>query len=319
LNKHYLWLLPLMSLMLVSCQSDLDIVYTDDEPLTLQLAGPTLRVMQVTDLHLTYGFDANDQKTYRLIEAMAEELAPDIIVITGDITMSPLAPSLYRQLTRRVDEIGIPWTFVFGNHDSDFNNYKKNLDAIDSVDAEHLLFKVGPELDDGGYGNFVIDAKYDGNIVHKMYMMDSKNEFGGLNDYDWLSEAQVAWYGTHAAEDALDGVESTVYMHIPLIQFEDYVNHDLIDGQMGEDKVYPQGQDTGFFDEMVAHGVSLGLFAGHDHLSNFSFMKDGIMLAYGQTSGYNGYGIIERGSRVIDIDAIGAMTSFLFTDEEVNL
>jgi len=319
LKKYWAILLPLVALTLTSCASDLDIEFSDDAPLTLNLSAPSLRVMQVTDLHLTYGFDHNDQKTYELIEKLAAFIEPDIIILTGDLTMSPLAPSLYRQMTRRVDSIGIPWTFVFGNHDNDFNSYKKNLDAVAAAKPEHLLFKVGPELVDGGFGNFIIQAQYQDAPFHNLYMLDTKNENGGLNDYDWLSEAQVAWYGTHAAADALEGTTSSVYMHIPLLQYEDYINHDLIDGQMGEDKVYPQGQETGFFDEMVLHGVSKGVFVGHDHLSNFSFLKDDILLAYGQTSGYNGYGLIERGARVVEIDELGNLSSYLVLDEEVGL
>lgn len=321
MTKRYVWLLPLLTLTLTACQSSSVIEYSDDEPLTLALAQDSIRIMQVTDLHLTYGFDANDQRTYSLIEKLAEATDPDIIVVTGDLTMSPLAPSLYRQMTRRIDTIGIPWTFTFGNHDSDFNDYKKNLDAITAAEPTNLLFKIGPEITDGGYGNFVIDAKFGNTTIHRLYMMDSKAENGGLNDYDWLSEAQVAWYGQKAEQDAIDGIYSTVYMHIPLIEYEEYVYYELLDGQMGEDKVYSQGQNTGFFAEMVAHGVSMGVFAGHDHLSNFSFMKAGVMLAYGQTSGYNGYGQIARGARIIEIvpggSPSGVLTSYLITDAEV--
>jgi hypothetical protein len=313
------WLVPFLALSLSSCASDRDIEYTDDSPFTIELASAHLRVLQFTDLHLTYGFDRYDQKTYELIEKMADAYEPDLIAFTGDISMSPLAPALYRQLARRVDKIGIPWTFVFGNHDNDFNSYKKNLDAIDAVATEHLLFKVGPEMVDGGYGNFIIQATYEDAPFHNMYFLDSKNEDGALMEYGWLSEAQVAWYDTHASADALTGVTSSIYMHIPLKQYEEYADYVLLEGHMGEDKVYPQGQDTGFFDAMVARGVSKGVFVGHDHLSNFAFIKDGIMLAYGQTSGYNGYGQIERGGRLIEIDGSGNLTSHLVLASEVGL
>ncbi len=319
MRRLSLWLVPLFAITLTACASDQDIVFTEDTPFVIELASDHMRIMQVTDLHLTYGFDRNDQNTYRLIEALAEHTNPDIIVVTGDLTMTPLAPSIYRQFTRRMDKIGIPWTFVFGNHDSDFNSYKRILSSVASVTTEHMLFKIGPELTDGGYGNFMIEARYQDSPFHKMYLLDTKNEFNGLNDYDWLSEDQVAWYSTHAADDAINSLESTVYMHIPLLQYNEFATHTLIDGQMGEDRVYAQGQETGFFDAMVAHGVSKGVYVGHDHLSNFSFIKDGIMLAYGQTSGYNGYGQIERGARIIEIDNLGQLSSYLVTDAVVTL
>ena len=319
MKKHFVWLLPLLALSLVGCASDATIEYSDDLPLTFELDSSHLRILQVTDLHLTYGIDRNDQKTFELIEALATQTSADIIVITGDLTMSPLAPSLYESLTRRIDKIGIPWTFNFGNHDTDFNNYKRNLDAIERAKPENLLFKIGPKLVDGGFGNFIIDAMYQDEVFHRLYLLDSKTENGALMEYGWLSEAQVAWYANHAAQDAINDINSTIYMHIPLLQFEEYTEYPLIDGQMGEDKVYPQGQDTGLFDAIVTHDVSSGVFVGHDHLSNFSFVKDGVLLAYGQTSGYNGYGIIDRGGRLIDVDQYGTMTSFLMVEAEVTL
>jgi predicted MPP superfamily phosphohydrolase len=314
-----IWLVPLLALSLAGCASDDDIEFTDDTPFTIELTSDHLRVLQFTDLHLTYGFDRHDQKTFELIETMAASYEPDLIAITGDLTMTPLAPSIYKQLARRVDKIGIPWTFVFGNHDNDFNSYKKNLDAIEKAEPEHLLFKIGPEMVDGGYGNFIIQATYNDTPFHNMYFLDSKAEDGALMEYGWFSEAQVAWYADHAAIDALTDLTSTVYMHIPLKQYEEYTDYDLLEGQMGEDKVYSQGLDTGFFDAMVANGVTKGVFVGHDHLSNFAFIKDGIMLAYGQTSGYNGYGQIERGGRLIDIDSTGALTSHFVLEQEVGL
>lgn len=313
-----LWLIPLLSITLASCASDADIAFSDDEPFTIELSVPHLRVLQVTDLHLTHGIDRNDQRTFELIEALAAYTEPDIIAITGDQTMSPLAPSLYRRLARRVDAIGIPWTFVFGNHDSDFNSYKRNLDVLEAMNLENLLFKVGPQLTDGGFGNFIIETIYDDAPFHNLYFLDTKNENGALMEYDWLSEAQVAWYEDHIEVDAITDVTSSVYMHIPLLQYEEYLDYDY-EGVMGEDKVYAQGMDTGFFAAMVAGGLSKGVFVGHDHLSNFSFIKDGIMLAYGQTSGYNGYGQIARGGRIIDIDASGALTSYIVLDTEVGV
>jgi hypothetical protein len=108
-------------------------------------------------------------------------------------------------------------------------------------------------------------------------------------------------------------------MHIPLIQYNDWDQDLFMDEreQMGEDRVYPQGMETGLFDSIVANGVTQGVFAGHDHLSNFSFLKDGVLLAYGQVTGYNGYGIIERGARFIDVNSLGVMTSYLLTETEV--
>jgi predicted phosphodiesterase len=323
-------------LLLISCNQDNEqnpLLNDDDEPIVLSLDQPSLKIMQLTDLHLTYGIDYNDRQTFKLIERLAEHSEPDLIVLTGDLTMSPLAPALYGKLGRVMDNIGIPWTFVLGNHDSDFNNHERNLNRI--KDCEHLLFKNGPNLDDelpfidendnetfvsGGIGNFMIETHYNDNPFYKLYFLDTKDEASGLYDYDWLSNNQVAWYGNHASNDT---VNSSVFMHIPLIEYNEYDEDLFIDPdweQMGEDRVYSQGVQTGFFDEMMLYGKSEAVFVGHDHLNNFSFYYQGILLAYGQVSGYNGYGNINRGARIINIDETGKLSSsFLLLDNEVDL
>lgn len=280
--------------------------------------------MQLTDLHLTYGFDNYDQKTFTMIERMAEKEKPDIIIFTGDQTMSPSAKRLYKQLADFMKKINIPWTFNFGNHDNDFNSYKVNLDqVVDKYDS--LLFKVGPNLEKGGFGNFIIDIKYEDDIFYRLYMMDSKNEYGGLMIYDFFSPEQVQWFTNHINEDQSNHYYSSSFFHIPLVQYKLYTDYAArpdsdFEGQRGEDNIYSQSEDTGMYAAMVAGGMTQGVFVGHDHLNNFSFITDdGILLAYGQTSGYNGYGIIERGCRIIEIDASKNLSTRKVYASEVDL
>ncbi len=300
---------------LASCGTSV-VEFTDDEPLALALSGDSLRIMQVTDLHLTYGTDYHDRQTLALIEDMATYAEPDLIVVTGDIAMSPMGPSLFATLYRRMERLGIPWTFVFGNHETDFKDYSRYLDKIGT--PEHLLFKVGPELLEGGYGNFVIETTVSGNPFMNLYLMDSRTENDNtLSGYDYMSLAQVAWYRSHATQDQTDGIDSLAFMHMPIVQYENYEDATLLDGDMLEGMICYQGVDTGFFDAMTDLGVTKGLFVGHDHNNNFSFIDQGIMLAYGQVTGYNGYGFLERGARIIDVDASRNLTSYLLVESEL--
>ena len=303
-------------LCLSSCGGETLDYYTDDSVLTLSLPESSLRIMQVTDLHLTYGIDYHDRMTLRLIEDMAEYTDPDLIVITGDIAMSPMGPSLFKTLYNRMERLQIPWTFVFGNHETDFKDYTRYLAQIQ--DPEYLIFKAGPEITTGSYGNFIIQTEVSGTPFMNLYMMDSRTENDNtLSGYDYMTLDQVAWYRTHAAQDQIDGLESLAFMHTPIVQYEDYATSTLIDGVMEEGVICYQGVDTGFFDAMVDEGMTKGLFVGHDHNNNFSFMKDGILLAYGQSTGYNGYGILERGARIIDVDAGHVLSSYLLVESEL--
>jgi len=180
-----------------------------------------------------------------------------------------------------------------------------------------LLFRPGPELDDGGVGNFKITFTREGTPFYHLYFLDSKAERDDYTEetgvYDYLSPAQVAWYEGHVADDS---VPSIVFMHTPLRQFMLVEAHDYV-GTFGE-PVHPQGIDTGFFDAMVSHGKSVGVFVGHDHENDFHFELEGIVLAYGRLTGYNAYGPRSIGGRVIVIDENAEMSTHIVLLDEVS-
>lgn len=306
-RKLLIVLLVMISISLVSCQDQKTIIYTNDDPFTIEMEHDSLKILQLTDLHLTYGIDANDRATLNEIKVLVGGDDYDLVVISGDMTLSPQGESLFRKLIRVMEGLKTNWTFVFGNHETDFNSYNDFLNQIH--DTEYLYFKVGPELDQGGVGNFEINFTKDGVPFYSVYLMDShaerKNYTEEEGEYDYIKESQVDWYESHVS---LDTTDSVMFMHIPLRQFIDATNYI---GFFEEDKVYAQGVDTGLFDAIVAHGLTKGVFVGHDHLNDFSFEKDGVLLAYGQITGYNAYGDLPRGGRVIEVSETGVMSSYI--------
>ena len=274
-----------------------EVDYTVEDTLTLELDQPSARILQFTDLHLTFGIDAYDQKTLAMIKTITLAEQPDLVVFTGDLTMSPLSPWLFGMVSDLMDTLATPWTFVFGNHDDDFNPNRANLMFIQN--NPYLRFLTGPQLLQGGLGNFKMDLQYEESTFYHLYFLDSKAELKDqLFTYDYLSIAQVQWYENHVQQDQ---ASSLVFMHIPLQEMADFDGIPFEDGEMNEPAVYAQGVNTGFFDKAVTYDKTKAIFFGHDHLSKFSFYKEGVLLAYGQTSGYNGYGQNERGARLIVI------------------
>ncbi|MBE0700619.1 MAG: metallophosphoesterase [Acholeplasmataceae bacterium] len=315
MKKSVLLILFLLLIFFSACQKDTNVVtYSDDDPIILNMGNDVIKILQITDLHLTFGFDANDRKTFSLIEKLVKSDDFDLVVISGDMTLSITAPNLFSMLVKHMESLETPWTFVFGNHESDFHGYHRFIDQLSNT--EYLQFKVGPELVDGGYGNFIIQFEKDGQPFYRIYLLDSKAERSDYTEeegiYDYLSEAQVTWYEQHVS---LDVDDSIVFMHIPLRQFIDPIDYI---GIFDEDQVYAQGVDTGFFDVMVTYGKTKGVFVGHDHLNDFYVIKEGIYLAYGRISGYNAYGNLERGGRVIEIDSEAVMTSYVLLESEVD-
>ena len=87
----------LLSTLLLTKGPSFTISYTDDDPFVVNLTKPSLKVVQFADLHLTYGFDKLDKLTYKLINDIVKETTPDLVVFTGDQTLSITAPSRYKQ------------------------------------------------------------------------------------------------------------------------------------------------------------------------------------------------------------------------------
>lgn len=296
--KLYITLLTFSFLVILSgCQSVLDPFYTDNEPIVMEMRNDHLKILQLTDNHLTYGIDYNDRQTFKAIEDLVRSDDWDLVIFTGDMVMSPFAVPIFRHLVRIMEALETPWTFILGNHDRDYHSAERLLSVTHGT--TYLKFKVGPELEDGGAGNFKITFTQNGDPFYHLYFLDSKSENDHpdqVTKYDFLSIAQVAWFEDFVQNDT---VENLVFVHTPLMQFYDAQD---ITGTRGEPS-HPQGLDTGFFDTAVRIGLTRGVFVGHDHDNDFSFTLDGILLAYGRYTGLNAYGYLELGGRIIQIDA----------------
>ena len=304
LKKIALFLYLFLPFLFIACSKPAVLIYSSDTPMQVEVRGDSLKILQLTDLHLTYGIDANDRSTYSLIRKLVKKDDWDLVVITGDMTMSPLGPILFKKLIKVMEELKTPWTFIFGNHETDYHLYEDYLTLIE--DTKYLVFKVGPKMVDGGAGNFMIEFMKEGALFYKAYFLDSHQEREEYSEeegeYGFLSTAQVEWYQGHSQTDT---TPSIMFMHIPIRQYkliETDPNLDYI-GVYKEGKVCAQGIDTGIFAAITEIGKTKAVFVGHDHLSDFHFTLEGVILGYGRASGYNGYGYLEKGGRMIEIDA----------------
>lgn len=300
MKKTFIVIICLFILTLSSCNrlENTSIIYSDNDTIYLEMKHESLKVLQLTDLHLTYGIDAYDRLTFKLIEKLVKSDDFDLVVISGDISLSPFGPLLFNKLLTTMESLETPWTFVFGNHENDYNDYQDYLTLIPE-EIEYLLFKTGPKLNDGGVGNFIIEFQKDSVPFYQVVLMDSHAERENFTEeegiYDYLKTSQIDWYQTKMEESIVDNL---VFMHIPLRQMIDTTGYV---GIFNEDKVYAQGKDTGFFDACVSQGKTKGIFFGHDHLNDFYVIQEGIILSYGRITGYNAYGSLERGGRVIEV------------------
>jgi hypothetical protein len=288
------------------------------------------KILQFTDLHLTYGFDFNDRETFRLIKLATLQEQPDLVVFTGDQTMSPMNRRLYDRLTRWMNQLDVPWTFVFGNHDDEANASKVELASLVLNKANNVLFRMGPN-NITGVGNFLIhlidpsteDLTFtlyfiDSN-AHRTYEIDGTKKFW----YDYIYADQINWYEAMVnlvTSEAGSTLPSIAFFHIPLPEYNDVLDQpSLIETGVRLELPCTPYINTGMFSKMVELGSTKGVFVGHDHINDYTYTKDGIMLGYGRATGFNAYGHkdLDKGARVIHINIDGTFTTNTITTKDI--
>lgn len=303
-------------------------------------------ILNFADVQLNDGdrFTEKEAYTEALIKKSIEEAKPDLITLTGDNASGVL---MYLHMIEILDSYKIPWAPVMGNHDG--SNGDKTTEAWVSYvlqQSEYCLYKPGPK--GMGNGNYIINITENGKIVHTLFMMDTHSssndtEAGKINNgvkedgsvasgYDHLWENQIKWYRWAVKGiEKLAGhtVESTAYMHIPVIEFRT-VRDTMCDFTYDENgkKILaapkseytdafgaiteggcavcsPEG-NNGFFATAVELGSTKNMVFGHDHVNNMSAVYEGIRLSFALKSGHGSYWSEDMmGASVVTVNSQG--------------
>ncbi|MFA6693107.1 MAG: metallophosphoesterase family protein, partial [Acholeplasmataceae bacterium] len=267
-------------------------------------------------------------KTLLLITNLVRKTQPGLIVITGDLTMHASSRKLYDLLGRFLEGFKIPWTFVFGNHDTEGGVPKGELVEV-MKNFEHCLFEVGDSTCHGvgNYQYFVF--KKNEEAVSNLFFLDSnETRIDHIDDldiwsYDYIYKDQIDWYRNKIEESVImfkRTVPSLVFFHIPLVEYKEIENmpNKKYSGFFNE-PISCSKYNTGFFNEMKLLGSTKAVFVGHDHYNDFAFEKDGIILAFGRVTGYYEYGHIpyEKGARLIKMKEDGTFNTSIILESEV--
>lgn len=305
-----------------------------------------LKILQLTDVHIGGGWMSfgKDRKAINTVAAMITAEKPDLVVVTGDIAYPvPFQSGTFNNKTSAkifislMEQLGVPWTVTFGNHDTESYSYfsrEKIADLYSDDSLEYCLFSQGPDEIDG-FGNHIIHVENTkGELVQELVFMDSHSYtdgdiFGLFWKYDNIHQNQVEWYEEriNAAQKRNSDVKSLLFMHIPLVEFRDAYNEYLsngendtenvkrVSGSIGEKDpyVYCGMHEDGLFEKMLELGSTQGVFCGHDHKNNLVLNYKGINLTYGYSIDYLAYiGISKmgdyRGCTVINVNPDGTYT-----------
>lgn len=290
--------------------STLEIVEEDIDSVTLKKAdNENIKVLMFSDTHLNGNI--NDAMTLKyLVENITRE-KPDLVIFGGDNISSALSKKRTNEFAQLMENLGVHWAAVLGNHDGEGVLKYSRKEVIDVyASAENCLDRQGPE-DIDGHGNFTINIlNADGSLSEVFFLMDSgdymtnayKEKYGipkNEDYYDGVKESQVQWYKEkHDEIEAQYGkFKSITVIHIPPYQLrsiENIKDPEFVYGSKNEG-VCPAGFDSGLFDALVDKGSTSAVYYGHDHVNDFGWLKDGILLSYIQSSGYSSYNMGSRG------------------------
>lgn len=284
-----------------------------------------LRILDLTDIHIGGGWMSfsKDRMAFNAVAAMVTAEKPDLVVITGDLVYPvPFQSGTFNNklssklIIALMEQLEVPWTLVFGNHDTESYSYysREKVGGFYSDESlEYCLFSAGPE-DVDGVGNHNIHVKdTQGKITQELIFIDSHSYtdgdiFGIFWKYDNVHQNQVDWYEKtilEAKENNPD-VKSLVFLHIPLVEYRDAYNALMagdesvkhISGVVYEKDpyIYCGMHEDNLFEKALELGSTQGFFCGHDHDNNIVMNYKGIDLTYNYSVDYLAYvGVSKRG------------------------
>lgn len=306
----------------------------------LKFNNGKFRIMQIADVQDT---QRTSDATVRFIREALKKAKPDLVVFTGDQVkgygFNLMGGDNKKKVTECInkfltplDETGIPFTFVFGNHDDQaFSIGKKEQLEIYSSHENCVAFNADDEID--GYCNHNLEIKgEDGKTKLNVYLVDSLTAtLDGTCDH--VHENQLEWYRNtrdKLKEENGDYVPSVVFQHIPVNEIYELLmevpkgtpnsaqGYREWDGKffsmnperveindrsfIGETPSVPH-ENGGQFQVMNEKGDVFLMLFGHDHNNSFIGEYKGMKMGYTQGCGFNVYGPgKKRGVRLIDFD-----------------
>ena len=272
----------------------------DDRGLRFRSDG-SFKILQFTDTHLHYP-DERDPGTYELMSRLIDIERPDLIYLTGDIarhTDEPAEVQTWPRVVEFFDSKGIPWAFVFGNHDPEVMGYAWIEQLL--AESTHSVYESGP-AEINGYGNYALPVYGRDRQVHALlWGFDSGMGSDEPSGYDWIQEDQIEWFRQEherLTTGKADEITNLAFFHIPVVQYKTIWDTQTCTGSKYERVCY-QGRDIGQYGAFK--GRVSACFVGHDHVNDYSGTLDGFDMLYGRASGYRGYGRegFPRGGRVI--------------------
>lgn len=301
------------------------IVENQDGSYSIVMDGDNFKILQLTDIHLggTLYTIGEDKNALTAVYDLISHTKPDLIIITGDFVFSVGLFSLsinnytpIQQFCSFMRNIGIPWAFVYGNHDTE-DISTASFEKIDQLFKKYaykytkslLYSEKRPDIT-GRYNQYIKILNQDETINQILFLLDSNQYLGNMTDYDYIRDNQVKWYKNTLLSLKNDESipSSMLFFHIPIEEYKEayrlYKNKSnrvkYYFGEIGEndEAICTSKYSSQLFETAKELGSTKAIFVGHDHYNNISLEYDGIRLTYGRSIDYLAMpGINQRNSQ----------------------
>ncbi len=282
---------------------NLEVVSKTEDTVTVRNKGEEkIKVLFFTDIHLDGKNKTSKITVANIVNNIVKE-KPDLVIFGGDTVTSGFNKKRCNQLAQIFENLGVYWAGCHGNHEGDNSTSLNRSEMIDVFSSyDHCLMLEGPE-DIWGDGNYQLNILNSDNTLCESFFFldtgdevlpDTKAEYGIPDDedpYDGVKTSQIKWYTDKVSSTKLayGDFKSIMVIHIPLPQVEQqYESRQFLYGEKREG-ICESGFDSGLFEAIRIMGSTQAVFFGHDHLNDFGFEYEGILLSYLQPSGYGSY------------------------------
>jgi hypothetical protein len=267
------------------------------------------KIVQFTDIHLIIEHQDKTEQAINVIETIIAKEKPDLVVLTGDVVTSDDEIKGWEVVTEPMVKAKTPWAAVFGNHD--FEHGKTNKQMMDYIVTRPFnLSQHGPK-EISGIGNYTLEIKSSSGKkpVTILYFLDSHNYTSDTKDeqlgsYDWIKFDQVKWYRETSAKltrkNSGTPFPALAFFHIPIPEYNAITSFASTVGEKNEDVCCPN-INSGIYDAFLECKDVMGIFTGHDHDNNYAGTLNDICLAYGCKTGFDSYGKLDKGARIIEL------------------
>ena len=299
------------------------------------------KILAIADAQDT---DTPQKETIDMLTNALDEANPDLVVFLGDNIAGwwkgvdkAKTEQAITNIIEPVDERGIPFAIVFGNHDHeglcDDNNKMTEEEAKAFQLACYQKYKTCLAVageDMTGYCNYnlTIKSSTSDKDIFNLWLMDS-NPYAEEGGYGYVQPDQTEWYIRKSNElkeqNGGTPLPSLLFQHIPVPEVYELADEldkkekGAVKGQTAltnkkyyktNDKVTQGDFEEGPCSAGVAHnqfetwkqqGDIIGAFFGHDHPNDYLGTIDGIQLCAVPATGYYSYGW-NHGARTITLD-----------------